>query len=83
MTDLAWTYCTEDEFMSGSVVRIGVMDSLVHRCIAVMILSVYGSLATQWIIGGQLRIMQRELGGDHFSWGLMLHGKMVGKLNRC
>jgi hypothetical protein len=59
------------------------MDALVHRCIASMIVRVYGSLATQWISGGQLRIMQRALGGEHFSWGLMLHAKMVGQLNRC
>ena len=27
--------------------------------------------------------MGRELAGEHFSWGLMLHAKMVGKLDRC
>jgi hypothetical protein len=69
--------------MSGSMVRIGAMDALVHRCIASMIVRVYGSLATQWISGGQLRIMQRALSGEHFAWGLMLHAKMVGQLNRC
>jgi hypothetical protein len=43
--------------MSGSMVRIGAMDSLVYHCIASMIVRVYGSLATQWISGGQQRIM--------------------------
>jgi hypothetical protein len=57
LVDLAQTYCTGEDFMSGSVVRIGVMDTLVHRCIAAMIVRVYGSLATQRISGGQLRIM--------------------------
>jgi hypothetical protein len=69
--------------MSGSVVRIGAMGSLIHRCIAVTIVRVYGSLATQWINGGFLRIMQRSLGGEQFSWGLMLHTNMIGHLNRC
>jgi hypothetical protein len=69
--------------MSGSVVRIGVMDTLVHRCIADDCEGLWIPLATQWISGGQLRIMQRALGGEHFSWGLMLHTKMIGKLNQC
>jgi hypothetical protein len=69
--------------MSGSMVSIGVMDALVHRCVAAMIVRVYGSLATQRISGGQLRIMERALAGEHFSWGLMLHAKMVGQLDRC
>jgi hypothetical protein len=69
--------------MSGSVVSIGVMDALVHRCVAAMVVRVYGSLVTQWISGGQLRVMQRALAGEHFAWGVMLHAKMVGKLDRC
>jgi hypothetical protein len=48
-----------------------------------MVVRVYGSLATQRISGGQLRIMGRVLAGEHFAWGLMLHAKMVGKLDRC
>jgi hypothetical protein len=69
--------------MSSSVVSIGAMDALVHRCVAAMIARVYGSLATQRINGGQLRIMGRALARENFSWGLMLHAKMVGKLDRC
>jgi hypothetical protein len=33
--------------MSGTILRIGAMDSLVHRFIAAMIVRVYGSLAMQ------------------------------------
>jgi hypothetical protein len=80
---LAQRYCSGENFMSGSMVSIGAMDALVHRCMAAMIVRVYGSLATQRISGGQLRIMERALAGEHFSWGLMLHAKMVGQLDRC
>jgi hypothetical protein len=38
--------------MSSSMVSIGVIDSLVHHCVAVMVVRVYGSLTTQWISGG-------------------------------
>jgi hypothetical protein len=69
--------------MSGSVVSIGAMDTLVHHCMVAMIVRVYGSLATQRISGGQLRIMDRALVGEHFAWVLMLHAKMVGQLDRC
>jgi hypothetical protein len=72
-----------DDFMSSSMVSIGAMDSLVHRCVATMVVRVYGSLTTQWISAGQLGIMGRMLAGDHFVWGLMLHAKMVGQLDRC
>jgi hypothetical protein len=66
LADLAQRYCSGEDFMSGSVVRIGAMDALVHHCITTMIMRIYGSLATQWISGGQLRIMQRALGGEIF-----------------
>jgi hypothetical protein len=38
--------------MSGTIVSVSAIDSLVHRCIAAMIVRVYGSLATQRISGG-------------------------------
>jgi hypothetical protein len=69
--------------MSGSVVSVRAMDALVHHCVVVMIVRVYGTFTTQWISGGQLRIMGRALAGEHFSWGLMLHAKMVGQLDKC
>jgi hypothetical protein len=67
LATLARTYCSGEDFMSGSVVRIGAMDSLVHCCMEAMVVRVYGSLMTQRISGGQLRIMQRALGGEHFA----------------
>jgi hypothetical protein len=47
--DLAWDYCLGLNPMSGSVVGIEVMDTLLHQCIVAMIVRIYGSLATQWI----------------------------------
>ena len=67
--------------MLGSIMSIRAMDALAHHCIAAMIVRVYGSLATQWISGGQLSIMERALVSDKFSWGLTLHARMVGKLD--
>jgi hypothetical protein len=49
--------------MLGSLMSIGVMDSLVHHCMEAMIVRVYKSLATQRISGGQMRIMERALVG--------------------
>jgi hypothetical protein len=83
LATLARRYCSRENFMSGSMVSIGAMDSLVHCCMAAMVVRVYGSLMTQQISGGQLRFMQRALAGEHFSWGVMLHAKMVGQLDRC
>jgi hypothetical protein len=48
-----------------------------------MVVRIYGSLGTQWITGGQLRIVERVLDGDHFSWGLMLHSRMMGQIHQC
>jgi hypothetical protein len=69
--------------MSSSVVHIKAMDDLLHKCIVVMIVRIYRSLATQQISGGQLSIMQRVLDGDFFSWGLMFHAKMMGQIDQC
>jgi hypothetical protein len=60
-------YCLGLNYMSGSVVRIRVMDALAHRCTVAMIVRVYGSLAAQRISGGQLRVMERVLVVDHFA----------------
>ena len=54
---LARRYCSGEIFMLGSMVSIGEMDDLVHRCMAAMIMRVYGSLSTQRISGHQLRVM--------------------------
>jgi hypothetical protein len=71
-------YCSGMNIMSSTIVSIGAMDALTHRYIAVMIVRVYGSLATQQISGGQLIVMERVLADEHFTWGLMLHARMVG-----
>jgi hypothetical protein len=71
-------YYSRVNFMLGSIMSIGAMDALVHRCIAMMIVRVYSSLATQRINGGQLSVMERVLDGEHFTWGLTLHARMVG-----
>jgi hypothetical protein len=71
-------YCSGPNYMSSTVVSNGAMDALAHRYIAAMIVRVYGSLVTQWISGGQLMVMERVLAGEHFTWGLTLHSRMVG-----
>jgi hypothetical protein len=83
LATLGRRYCSRENYMSGSIVSIGAMDALAHRCVAAMIVRVYGSLATQRISGGQLRVMGRALAGEHFAWGLTLHARMVGQLDRC
>jgi hypothetical protein len=83
LKDLAHDYYLGPNIMLVSVLCIEAMDSLMHHCIVAIIVRIYGSLATQWISGGQLRIMQRILDGDIFTWGLMLHVKMMGKINWC
>jgi hypothetical protein len=63
--------------MSRTVVSIGAIDSLVHCCIAMMIVKVYESLATQQISGGQILVLERVLADEWFAWGLTLHARMV------
>jgi hypothetical protein len=69
--------------MSGMVVSISSIDSMVHRCIATMIVQLYGSLVTQQISGGQLLVLERVLAGERFAWGLTLHARMVAQLDHC
>ena len=69
--------------MFRTVVSITAIDSLVHHCIAMMIVRVYGSLATQRISGGQLLVLERVLAGEWFAWGLTLHARMVAQLGHC
>jgi hypothetical protein len=76
-------YCSGENFMSGTIVSISAIDSLAHRCIAAMIVCVYGSLATQQISGGQLLVLERVVGGEQFVWGLMLHVQMIAQLDHC
>jgi hypothetical protein len=70
--------------MSGTVVSISGIDLLLYRCIEMMIVRVYGSLATQRISGGQLLVMERVVvGHERFSWGLTLHARMIAQLDHC
>jgi hypothetical protein len=45
--------------MSGLVICIKVIDDLFTQCITAMVVRIYGSLETQRIIRGQLRIVER------------------------
>jgi hypothetical protein len=83
LADIGWRYCSGQNFMFGTVVSILAIDSLAHRCIAAMIVWVYGSLATQRISGGQLLVLERVLAVEHFAWGVTLHAQMVTKLDHC
>jgi hypothetical protein len=78
LIDVARGYCMRSNLIPGSIIHIEVMDALFHQCIEAMVVRVYGYLATQRITNGQLRIMERVLDGEFFSWGLMLHAKMMG-----
>jgi hypothetical protein len=81
--DLVVRHCSGPNPMSGSVIRIEAIDDLLTECIDAMVVRIYGSLGTQQITGGQLRIVERVLDGDLFSWGLILHTRMMGQVNRC
>jgi hypothetical protein len=65
------------------MVSISAIDSLAHRCIATMIVHIYGPLVTQRISGGQLLVLERVVAGEQFAWGLKLHARMVAQLDHC
>jgi hypothetical protein len=46
LVTLGRRYYSRENYMSGSIMSIGAMDALSHHCVAVMIMRVYGSLAT-------------------------------------
>jgi hypothetical protein len=69
--------------MSGTVVSIGAIGSMAHRCIEAMIVRIYGSLVTQWISGGHLLVLERVVVGEQFAWGMTLHARMVAQLDHC
>jgi hypothetical protein len=86
-TDLAGfarRFCSSGHFMTGSAVRINALDVLLHRCVASMIVWIYGSTIPHRISGGELYLMERVVvGRERFSWGLALHSQMVAQLDRC
>jgi hypothetical protein len=59
LADIGQRYCSGRDFMSGTVVSIGAIDSLAHSCIASDDCWIYGSLVTQRISGGQLLVLER------------------------
>jgi hypothetical protein len=63
LANVTQRYCSGENYMSGTIVSISGLDLLLHRCIAAMIVRVYGSLATQRISGGQLLVMERVVVG--------------------
>jgi hypothetical protein len=81
--DLVAHHCTGPNPMLGLVIRIETIDDLLTECIATMVVRIYGSLGTQWITGGQLRIVEWVLNGDLFAWGVLLHTKIMGNVNGC
>ena len=67
-------YCSGEHYMTGTSVSISGIDALLHRCIAAMIVRVYGSRAPHRISGGELSLMERVVvGHERFAWGLTLH----------
>jgi hypothetical protein len=86
-TDLAGfarRFCSGGHFMTGSAVRINALDVLLHRCVASMIVRIYGSTAPHRMSGGELSLMERVVvGRERFAWGIALHSQMVAQLDRC
>jgi hypothetical protein len=81
---VAEQYCSGEDYMTGTSVRISGIDALLHRCIAAMIVRVYGSRAPHRISGGELSLMERVVvGRERFAWGLTLHAHMIAQLDRC
>jgi hypothetical protein len=56
--DLEARHCTGLNPMSGSVIHIEAIDDLLMESIEYMVVKIYGSLGTQWITGGQLRVVE-------------------------
>jgi hypothetical protein len=80
---IATHHCSGPNPMSGLVMQIEAIDDLLTKCITIMVVRIYGSLGTQWITGGQLRVVEEVLDGDLFSWGVLMHTQMMSQLNRC
>ena len=77
-------YCSGEHYMTRTSISISGIDALLHRCIAAMIVRVYGSRVTHRISGGELIVMERVVvGRDRFAWGVTLHARMIMQLDRC
>ena len=78
LAEVAERYCSGEHYMTGSSVCISAIDVLLHRCVASMIVRVYGSTAPHQISGGELMLMERVVvGREWFAWGLALHARMI------
>ena len=74
LRDVTERYCSGEHYMTGSSVCISTIDVLLHRCVAAMIVRVYGTRAPHRISGSELLLMERVVVGlERFAWGLMLH----------
>jgi hypothetical protein len=84
LQEVAERYCSGEHYMTGSSVRISGIDALLHRCVAAMIVRVYGTRAPHRISGGELMLMERVVvGRERFAWGVTLHAQMIAQLDRC
>jgi hypothetical protein len=84
LAGFARRFCSGRQFMTGSAVRINALDVLLHRCVASMIVRIYGSTAPHRMSGGELSLMERVVvGRERFAWGVALHSQMVAQLDRC
>jgi hypothetical protein len=84
LAGFARRFCSGRHFMTGSAVRINALDVLLHRCVASMIVRIYGSTAPHRMSGGELSLMERVVvGRERFAWGVALHSQMVAQLDRC
>jgi hypothetical protein len=63
LREVARRYCSGEDYMTGSSVRISGIDALLHRCIAAMIVRVYGSRASHRISGAELLLLERVVVG--------------------
>jgi hypothetical protein len=61
--DVVERYFSGECYMARMAVSISGIDSLLHRCIAAMIIRVYRSLATHRISSGELFLMERVVVG--------------------
>jgi hypothetical protein len=84
LEEYAGQFCPGGDYMTGSAVRINALGVLLHRCVASMVVRIYGSTAPHRISGGELMLVERVVvGRERFAWGLALHARMVAQLDRC
>jgi hypothetical protein len=71
LEEYAGQFCPGGDYMTGSAVRINALGVLLHRCVASMVVRIYGSTAPHRISGGELMLVERVVvGRERFAWGL-------------